>query len=74
MADTMLAAVFEAPGTLTLKEMPVPSIQDPGEVLLEVEAASICGTDCQILNTPPGHPATPGAILGHGVNLMRPAA
>ncbi|MEW6228223.1 MAG: alcohol dehydrogenase catalytic domain-containing protein, partial [Bacillota bacterium] len=30
-----------------------------------VEAASIGGTDLHILAGPPGHPATPGAILGH---------
>jgi threonine dehydrogenase-like Zn-dependent dehydrogenase len=30
-----------------------------------VEACGICGTDLQILTTPPGHPATPGTILGH---------
>lgn len=65
MADTMLAAVFEGQGALALKEVPVPKISAADQVLLEVEAASICGTDCQILKVPAGHPATPGAILGH---------
>lgn len=65
MAETMIAAVFEGSGVLSVKDVPVPSIERPDEVLLEVEAASICGTDCQILNVPPGHPATPGAVLGH---------
>jgi 2-desacetyl-2-hydroxyethyl bacteriochlorophyllide A dehydrogenase len=61
----MLAAVFEGQGALALKEVPVPKISAADQVLLEVEAASICGTDCQILKVPAGHPATPGAILGH---------
>lgn len=65
MADTMLAAVFKGQGALALKEVPVPKISAADQVLLEVEAASICGTDCQILKVPAGHPATPGAILGH---------
>jgi len=61
----MLAAVFEGEGKLALKEIPVPQIKAEDEVLLEVEAASICGTDVHILEVPPGHPATPGTILSH---------
>jgi len=41
----MLAAVFEGEGKLALKEIPVPGIKTEDEVLLEVEAASICGTE-----------------------------
>lgn len=65
MAEKMIAAVFEGSGKLSIKEIPVPEIKNPDDVLLEVEAASICGTDCHILSVPPGHPATPGAVLGH---------
>jgi len=65
MDSTMLAAVFEGEGRLSLKQMPVPTIQKPDDVLLQVEGAGICGTDVHILEVPPGHPATPGAILGH---------
>ncbi len=65
MPETMLAAVFSAPGELSLKEVPVPTIKKADEVLLKVEAASICGTDLHILHVPPGHPGTIGAILGH---------
>jgi 2-desacetyl-2-hydroxyethyl bacteriochlorophyllide A dehydrogenase len=61
----MLAAVFEAEGRLSLEERPLPSRVQPGDVLIAVEACGICGTDLQILATPPGHPATPGTILGH---------
>jgi len=34
-------------------------------VLLEVEAASICGTDLEIVKNPPGHDATVDVTLGH---------
>jgi len=65
MPDVMQAAVFMGNGRLELQSRPVPSIQKRDDVLLRVTAASICGSDIQILNVPPGHPATVGAILGH---------
>ncbi len=61
----MLAAVFEGEGRLNLKKVPIPRIKRGDEVLLEVEAASICGTDVHILEVPPGHPASPGVVLSH---------
>ncbi|GAK60538.1 alcohol dehydrogenase GroES domain protein [Candidatus Vecturithrix granuli] len=61
----MKAAVFEALGKLTVKSVPIPKIAKPDEVLLKVEAASICGTDIHILHVPPEAPATIGTILGH---------
>ena len=35
------------------------------DVLVEVEAASICGTDVHVLGNPPGFIGTKGSILGH---------
>ncbi len=61
----MLAAVFEGEGKLVLKEVPVPSIQRDNEVIIKVEAVSICGTDVHIVEVPPGFIATPNTILGH---------
>jgi len=61
----MRAAVFVREGVLEIQDRPVPRISDPEEILLEVEACGVCGTDLHILATPPGHPATPGTILGH---------
>jgi threonine dehydrogenase-like Zn-dependent dehydrogenase len=63
--DTMTAAVFEGEGRLAITERPVPSIESPSDVLIEVEACGVCGTDVHILEVPPGHPATPGVIMGH---------
>jgi len=65
MEKSMLAAVFEGEGQLTLKEVPVPRVERPDQVLLEVNAVSICGTDVHIVAVPPGYIATPGTILGH---------
>lgn len=65
MTRKMQAALFEAEGRLALREVDVPEVQAPDDVLLAVRAAGICGTDVHILAVPPGHPATPGVIMGH---------
>lgn len=61
----MLAAVFAREGVLELQDRPVPQVTAPDEVKIAIEGCGICGTDLHILETPPGHPATPGAIMGH---------
>lgn len=63
----MIAGVFARQGVLEIQERPEPMITNPDEVLLEVEATGVCGTDLHILSDPPGHPATPGTILGHEI-------
>lgn len=65
MTLTMRAAVFQGPGRLVVESRPVPRLTAPDDVLLRVERAGICGTDLHILAVPPGHPATPGCVLGH---------
>jgi 2-desacetyl-2-hydroxyethyl bacteriochlorophyllide A dehydrogenase len=61
----MKAAVFRGDGRLEIEDRSEPAPSAPDDVLVEVEACGICGTDVQILNVPPGHPATPGVVLGH---------
>jgi threonine dehydrogenase-like Zn-dependent dehydrogenase len=61
----MPAAVFADVGRLELQERPAPRAERADEVVVEVEACGICGTDLKILSVPPGHPATPGVVLGH---------
>lgn len=58
----MRAVVVPAPGTWSLEEVPVPR-PGPGELLVEVKAAGICGTDLHILagHFPPApYPLIPG--------------
>lgn len=64
MNGSMRAAVFHGDGRFSIEARPIPE-PSPGDVLIEVEACGICGSDVQILNVPPGHPATPGVVLGH---------
>lgn len=63
--DTMKAAIFEGNGKVSIKQVPIPKIKSSNEVLIKVEAASICGTDVHILDVPPSHPANVGVVLGH---------
>jgi threonine dehydrogenase-like Zn-dependent dehydrogenase len=61
----MRAAVFEGAGVVRLQDVPEPTLTAPDDVLIDVEACGICGTDLQILNVPPGHPADAGVVMGH---------
>ena len=45
----MLAAVYHGPNDLRVEEIPVPKI-GPGELLIKVLSASICGTDLRIFH------------------------
>jgi threonine dehydrogenase-like Zn-dependent dehydrogenase len=47
MATTMKAAVFEQPGKITVKSVPVPEMGDD-DVLIKVKYTGICGTDWSI--------------------------
>ncbi|MBQ9063423.1 MAG: alcohol dehydrogenase catalytic domain-containing protein [Eubacterium sp.] len=61
----MKAAIFEGPGTLTVKEVPKPVITKPEDVIIRVDAASVCGSDIHGLAIPPGQYMKPGIIYGH---------
>lgn len=62
---TIRAAVFDGPERVKFCRRPRPALASPADVLIAVEACGICGTDLHILEEPPGHPATPGVVLGH---------
>lgn len=61
----MLAATYHGPEDLRVEQVPIPKI-GPGEVLLKVNSASICGTDLRIYKG--GHRMYPNGtvrIPGH---------
>lgn len=76
MEKTMRAAVLHAPGDLRVEEKPVPPDVLPGEALIRVEMAGICGSDLgRIMHTGTySFPTVPGhefagevvAIAGDG--------
>jgi threonine dehydrogenase-like Zn-dependent dehydrogenase len=61
----MAAPVFKGEGLLAYEHRPIPQLEQPDEVLVRIEACGICGTDLNILATPPAHKATPNIIIGH---------
>jgi (R,R)-butanediol dehydrogenase/meso-butanediol dehydrogenase/diacetyl reductase len=63
--DKMLAAVFEGEGQLAIREVPIPALQSPQDVLVRVEVCGVCGTDIRFLAVPPVIHARKGVILGH---------
>jgi L-iditol 2-dehydrogenase len=62
---SMLAAIFEDEGKLVVREVPVPMIRTPQDVLVKVEVCGVCGTDIRFLAVPPVIYAKKGVILGH---------
>jgi threonine dehydrogenase-like Zn-dependent dehydrogenase len=56
------AAVLESVGNLVIRDLPEPSVL-PGELLLEVLACGVCGSDMSMISA--GFPV--GAVLGHEV-------
>lgn len=68
--ETGLVAMLAAPERVEFAQFPVPD-PGPGEVILEVVRANICGSDLHFVRG--GHPAVrPGFTLGHeGVGRVR---
>ena len=65
MNGTMKAVIFERPGQYAVVDKPIPKIRQSNEMLIRIDACSICGTDMQILKNPPGIAAAPGVTIGH---------
>jgi len=63
----MLAAVFhkkgESGGEIILEQVDIPEIKKNDDVLIEIKACGICGTDLKIMEG--AHPANDNVILGH---------
>ncbi|MBA4116460.1 MAG: alcohol dehydrogenase catalytic domain-containing protein, partial [Rubrobacter sp.] len=60
----MLAAVFNGPGEIEIKELETPGI-GPDEVLVKVEANTVCGTDVRILRGEKTKGVSRPGVLGH---------
>jgi alcohol dehydrogenase len=60
----MKALVYGGPGLKEWGEVPDPVIQDPTDIIVQVDTTTICGSDLHILKG--DVPAvTPGRVLGH---------
>ena len=70
--QTMVVPIFKGEGLLEYEERPIPQVQQLNDVVVQIEACGICGTDLNILATPPAHKATPNIIIGHeGVGIVK---
>ncbi len=61
----MRAGVVEGPGVLAIVDVPVPRVHGPSDVLLDVTAAGLCGSDLHVIRDPDGIGVTRGEVLGH---------
>lgn len=62
----MQAAVLNAPGDLELVRCPVPKA-GAGEVVLKVEANTLCGTDYRLYTGAKTAGVRPGVVPGHEI-------
>ena len=60
----MRAVVYHGPGAKTWEEVPKPTLIDPTDAIVRVDAVTICGTDLHILRGDV-RAVTDGRILGH---------
>ncbi len=77
----MRAVLFQGKGQVALGEVPKPTLKAPGDVLVRVTLAAICGSDLHLYHG--ALPMLPGSSLGHefvgvveevgeGVQSLRP--
>ena len=59
----MRAVVFEADGVVEVADRPDPAIEEPGDAVLRVTRAGICGSDLHFFHGKA--PMEPGTIMGH---------
>ena len=60
----MKALVFHGPGSRQWEEVPEPTLEAPTDIVIRVDASTICGTDLHILKGDVPE-VRPGTILGH---------
>src|SRR5262249_56754400 len=60
----MKALVYHGPGQKSWEDVPDPNIQEPTDVVVRIDSATICGTDLHILKGDVPE-VKPGRILGH---------
>jgi threonine dehydrogenase-like Zn-dependent dehydrogenase len=57
--------VFNAPGNVSVETVPDPAIVEPGDAIVRVTTAGICGSDMHIYNHGDAFGFSPGCRLGH---------
>lgn len=81
MAQTMKAVHYEGPFKVSVKDVPLPKIEHPDDVIIKVTTAAICGSDLHMYQGRTA--AEAGLVFGHenmgivteagpGVTLLKP--
>ncbi|KAI9692752.1 MAG: hypothetical protein M1820_009395 [Bogoriella megaspora] len=61
--DTMKAVIFDGPHKVSIQSRPIPTIQDPSDIIVKVEYTALCGSELHVFR---GHQPSPtGFIMGH---------
>jgi threonine dehydrogenase-like Zn-dependent dehydrogenase len=63
--SVMRAAVFAGPGKVGVVDRPKPAARRPDDIVIEVQAAGLCGSDLRARATPPEMIYDEGVIVGH---------
>lgn len=61
----MRGIVFNAPGDVSVETVPDPAIVEPGDAIVRVTSAGICGSDVHIYKHGDAFGFSPGCRLGH---------
>ena len=59
----MRAVVFESPGAVRVADVPEPTVLEPGDAVIRVTRAGICGSDLHFYHLKA--PIEPGDVMGH---------
>src|SRR5919204_780784 len=59
----MRAVIFDEVGTVNIREVPDPVIQEPGDAVVRITTAAICGSDLHFYHGKA--PLSPGDVIGH---------
>ncbi|KAH6996013.1 chaperonin 10-like protein [Ilyonectria sp. MPI-CAGE-AT-0026] len=62
-SGTMRAVVLKGVKNVAVEERPIPTIQDPKDIIVKVRYTALCGSELHVFR---GHqPSKPGFIMGH---------
>jgi 2-desacetyl-2-hydroxyethyl bacteriochlorophyllide A dehydrogenase len=61
----MRAAVFEGQGRVAVTHRPDPGVERPDDIVIQIAANGLCGSDLRALATPPEMVYDEGVVLGH---------
>ncbi|KAJ5235370.1 uncharacterized protein N7469_004538 [Penicillium citrinum] len=60
---TMQAVVFKEPFKVVVEQRPIPTVQDPEDIIVKVKYTALCGSDLHVYRGI--EPSPPGPIMGH---------